>query len=72
LNHTKLLSASQKASGYTVQEFASKVGVSRHAFYKWGRQNYVPENRREAVAELSLGHIAPEMFQPKFYEGKWR
>ena len=72
MNHTDLLKKALRSSGKTVTDFAQNCGISRDGFYKWRSDNFVPESRREAVANASRGAIKAENFTPKFYPGDWR
>lgn len=56
-NHRELLQLALDASDLSAEQFYRHCGVTRSGASRWRSRNWIPENRRKAVADLSSGTV---------------
>jgi len=61
-NHSDLLKAALDASDLSAESFYAGCGVTRSGASRWRSRNWIPENRRKAVADLSGGAVKLDDF----------
>jgi len=61
-NHRELLQAALDASDLPAEAFYERCGVTRSGASRWRSRNWIPENRRKAVADLSNGQVSLDDF----------